>query len=285
MNYTTTSFFKIGVGILLLTWLNSCSIINPEEEIPSYIRVDSISFSTQAGQGTASEKITDVWVYIDDNFQGAYELPATFPILAEGAHDLKIRGGIKMNGTSSTRAIYPFYNFYNTTVNLQRGQTTNVSPSVIYFPGTTFVWMEDFESPGISLDDATSAAFPNILRKTSTDPFEGQYAGKVHLNNDTFAFLARTSAYALPTDGRETYLEMNYKCDAALTVGVITPQNEFRPWTTINPSADWNKIYIRLTDVTSLQPLYPTYQVYFAMSKPAEQAEANLYLDNLKLLK
>src|SRR5436190_18776076 len=123
--------------------LHSCEVINPDEEIPSYVRVENISLVTDTfTQGSASQKITDVWLYVDDQPLGVYEMPVSIPVLAEGPHALAIRAGVIVNGIASTRVYYPFYAFYNETVNLTRGTITTVSPTVNYFSGAVFSLQE-----------------------------------------------------------------------------------------------------------------------------------------------
>ena len=65
-----------------------CNIINPEETAPSYIEVTGFQFNptpTSVEMGSSSStKIKDVWVYVDNQFQGVYELPARFPVLKTG---------------------------------------------------------------------------------------------------------------------------------------------------------------------------------------------------------
>ena len=65
------NLFAIGIIVLLF---HSCEIINPEEDIPSYIYVEEIKFtSTNPDQGSSSNKILDAWVYVDDELIGAFD--------------------------------------------------------------------------------------------------------------------------------------------------------------------------------------------------------------------
>src|SRR5438067_12211826 len=98
------------MAIMLFT---SCEIINPSEDIPSYLHVESFSVTTNnETQGSNSSKITDVWVTVDGKALGTYELPATLPVLATGSHDVILSPGILINGIAATRTAYPFYTTY-----------------------------------------------------------------------------------------------------------------------------------------------------------------------------
>jgi hypothetical protein len=69
----------------VLLALPSCDIINPEEEVPSFIRIDSFSFKTEyATQGFPSFDIPDAHVYVDNKLIGIYELPAQVPVMKTG---------------------------------------------------------------------------------------------------------------------------------------------------------------------------------------------------------
>ena len=82
-------------SIILILLVISCK--KDVNNIPSYVSINSIALSSDA-----TDNITDAWVYIDDNLQGVYELPANFPVLAEGKHSLRVRAGIKDNGIAGT---------------------------------------------------------------------------------------------------------------------------------------------------------------------------------------
>ena len=43
---------------------------------------------------------------MDGTFLGAFELPSTIPILADGEHNFSIYAGVKANGISATRIRY-----------------------------------------------------------------------------------------------------------------------------------------------------------------------------------
>ena len=101
--------------IILIFILISC---NKEEEIPSYIGINDFNLTSNSSFGENTENITDVWIYIDENLQGVYEIPVTFPVLNKGLQNIRIKAGVKANGIASTRIQYPFYTSYLDTVEL-----------------------------------------------------------------------------------------------------------------------------------------------------------------------
>jgi hypothetical protein len=271
-------------GGLLAVFLSACKIIDPGEEIPSYIHIDQITLSTSySSQGSASENITDAWIFIDGDLIGGFELPCSVPVLYEGTHRILVRAGIKQNGQSSTRAIYPFYKGYEADITLTRAQVTTINPTVAYFPSVNFVWMEDFDQAGQSLVPDLAG---QIDSATGTAAFEGIRSGYIHLSADTSDFLGRSSvAYSLAASS-EVYLEFDYKCTEVFSVGIIGSSNDFHEWAVVSPSNGWNKFYIRLTDVLANTQITSPFKIYFAMRRISGSVDKpELYLDNIKLLK
>jgi hypothetical protein len=267
----------------LLLALSACEVFNPEEEIPSYIRIERMNVSTDlATQGSTSHKITDAWLYVDDQFIGAFELPANIPVLAGGEHTVKIRAGIKQNGISATRVQYPFYNFYTSSANLQRGSVTNMQPVVTYFSGTTFAWLENFDNTGTTM---SSGPLPTdtIVVQQSNVVFEGTQSGAIVLDGNKSVFFGTSAtAYNLPAGEQNSWLELNYKCNNPFTVGIMTTSNLTFPVLVVNPSDDWNKIYIDLSPEVSSHN--GPFHIYISMARAETVSSAQLYIDNIKLV-
>ncbi len=267
--------------------MSGCKIFDPAEEIPSYVKITSISLTTSGNEGTNSHKITDAWIYVDGELIGGFELPCTVPILKEGTHTILVRAGIMQNGLSSTRAIYPFYKGWESTIVLTRGQILTLSPAVTYFPVTNFLWMCDFDQAGTNIDDSPSAGatWDNLLQEVGApESFELQ-SGFAELNSDTNLFFARNSVSVVFNNTYDIYLELNYKCNQNFVVGIYnTVTAEYIPWVEVQFTYSWNKIYIRLNDAVLTQPPNGIYHVYVAMKKSDVVSNPYLYIDNFKLI-
>lgn len=281
-------FFYCFAAVLIVSGIASCSLYNPPEQIPAYIHIESISLTTEpVSEGTSSHKITDAWVYVDDQLVGCFELPATFPVLFEGDHELMVRAGIKVNGIAAIRSPYPFYNSHRQTVHLQAGTTLNVSPAVTYTSITNFDFMENFDGSGIVID--SSSGSDTIMQVLSNNPnvFEGYGSGIAWLDNtNTFFECVSSQTYALPKGGKDVFLEFNYKSDAEFFVGVIAqPPYYLKSLAlTYNPSATWNKTYLYLTPVVSGSPNATQFQIFFGMRNTSGADSLALMLDNIKIV-
>lgn len=276
------------VGLLLLIW--SCD--GEEEPIPAYLYIKPFDVSVNNNQGSAASKITDVWLSPEqEGFLGAYELPALIPILAEGSTKLLLDPGIKENGISSTPGIYPFLERYEVTVDLVPGQTDTIQPTTQYDnePLVEFPLVESFDNNNILTIylDTTSNA---LVSTTGTNAFEGKSAKFTVDETNSSIQVASVQRMRLPKEGRTVFLEMHYKNDALLEVGLVgyrdgsnTPIKSF--FIALNPRSDWNKIYINLTDelIASAADINE-FQILLGARLQDGDASATYLIDNLKVL-
>ena len=213
------AFIILLIGFCLLP---SCEIINPDEEIPAYIHIPAYTLTTSFDQGSASHNITDAWVYLNDDIQGVYELPVTFPVLGSGDQKLTIRPGIKINGIASTRIAYPFFTESVLNVTLEPTVIDTLQLSTTYKTASKFAWIEDFESPGISIESLPFSD-TSLLKTSEQDKvFEGISSGRIVLDENRKAYHgASVDAFKLPGGLTPSYLELDFKTNHPFVVGLI----------------------------------------------------------------
>jgi len=264
------------ISLLLLLTLFACKKENISE--PSYISIESIYLDS-----TTTSNITDAWVYIDDNLQGVYELPADFPVLASGVHKLRVKAGIKDNGIASNRIAYPFYSSYIIDEqNFDSKLAIEITPLVNYLYNNDSVFIEDFDGPGLNLEtDSITFSINDI------NPIDGNY-GLITLTDSIFLSELRTFKLEnLPQAGAPVYLELDYKCNIQFLVGVYVnfPGSVLQKdllWVT--PKEDWNKIYVNLTSTISEAVGAESFTVFIGMKRDFEFDTNTVYLDNLKIV-
>lgn len=271
---------------------SSCEIINPDEEIPSYVRVENISLLTDTlTEGSSTNKISDVWLYVDDQPLGVYEMPVSIPVLEAGTHALQIRAGVIVNGIASTRVYYPFYAFYNDTVNLVPGSITTVSPVVHYYSGTVFSMNEPFNGPGYQIIATAGVSDTNYYVVTdAANTFEGP-AGAAYLDASHPVFECESNDSLVLPINNPVYMELNYKSNTEFTVGmygIILQQHYDLNVLNIRPSSEWKKIYINLTPaITLFTNAFGNafgYKPYIRMTRNSDVGDAQLYFDNIKVV-
>lgn len=292
------NLFIVLTIVFSTIFLSSCPGFEGNQEIPAYLHIDKFLFETDYNnEGADSHKITDVVVYIDGSFQGYYELPATIPVLERGKHDLTLYPGIKLNGNSSTRTLNPFYVPYIIEDYVFEEKVIDtVTPSTHYYPiddsNIHFEWMEDFERQ-VGLE--TVAYSDTTITRTDRDTPDvwkdkegnSHYSGYVWIE-DTLTFCITTpKLYDLPDQGNSIFLELDYKCTEMFTVGLLAKiaSEEVMELVHVNPSKNWNKIYINLgpsiTDAASRTPEY--FKVYIS-GATEKGTEAEYYFDNIKVI-
>lgn len=290
--------------ILFAVVFSSCTKDQFKAEIPSYIHIESIDLKTDSFEGSDSQKLTDAWITMDGSFLGAFELPCTIPILADGAHEFRVSCGIKANGISATRIIYPFFEICNlyikeydtyhlsdsNLVNLHRDSIVVLKATTTYKENVTFLFIEDFEDAG-SVVESTENSDTSLIR-TNIDSlvFEGYGSGQIHLdnNNDFFEIM---SAEFLPLNSlyNASMLEMNYRCDHSFKLGVAVRSAEtglidLNESIQINPSEEWNKIYVHTTYQVNLGSSNDEFGIFIGTVKSPLSETASFYFDNIKWL-
>lgn len=277
----------------------SCEKFEGSQTVPAYLTIDTIGLKVEEGiQGSASANITDAWVYIDDQLIGAFELPATIPVLVSGQHKVFVRPGIILNGMLSLRTYYPFYNPITKTLRFAPDSITSLpkqlynGKSAVYTSYTEkshLAWMENFDDQTLTID-TTSDSNVAFELTSGVDPnlFEGQYSGKILLTSDTCVFEAVTNEdYALPQLAAPVFLEINYKGTNSFTIGVFAITSDQviqQPVVDIFPKAQWNKIYVNLTSVVSSFTKANKFSIFIGATKDADVTTGEIYIDNLKLV-
>jgi len=268
--------------LLILSCLFSCEVFNVDEDIPSMITIESIEV-----EGNYTSKISDAWIYIDNEFQGVFPLPANFPILKTGQQDIIVEGGIKKNGISSSRVNYPYFTSFEISAELLENQNLTLNPKVNY-SFNNFPYDEDFEGVGTSLSvisDSTSHTLEKIYDSSNIN-FGNYYAKSVISGEFGELFECNTPDFDLPKN-QEVYLEMDYKCNSLIVVGIYANGSSAIDKNTIiylNQKDDWNKIYISLTEIIANYSDALDYKLFFAMPRDTSFAQNEMFLDNIKLV-
>ena len=270
------------IGIILF----SCSKDKIEAKVPAYISVPSITLTTDyASQGSASSKITDAWVYVNDDLVGVYELPAKFPVLKEGNVNVKVFAGIRDNGISASRVRYLMYDPHVEQVSLIPGETVEITADVLYKTGAKFTWLEDFD--GASTSFLYTTGRDTIFNKQSTILKEGQFSGQVYLEDEMDFFEATSVAFNSLPIGGTIYLEMDFKTNESIKIGVYLEDEQFAHMT-LNPTEDWKKIYINLKEVMTSKTNPSEVKIFIGLKEEGgtvfQTSNPQVYVDNIKLV-
>lgn len=293
-------FIRLMVPVILIISLGSCDKFDGSQEIPAYLRIDSVSFTTDySSQGTANHKLTDAWIYVNDQLIGGFEMPAEVPVLQEGICKVEVRAGIKLNGIADTRAPYPCLKPYiKENVRLSPDSVTRLIPVIGYLDNAEFVWREEFEDPSLAIkkgNDADTAIYqtePENAPEALLDEYS-RYSGIVYLDDDRpdmelVSDDGNGEGFVL-TRGDFIFLELNFKTTVPVLVGCYVRREsiggvENRPFIVLNTTDSWNKIYINFTPMVNEISDAINYKFYFIASKSPGEGDHRIMFDNFKLI-
>ncbi|MEO0341017.1 MAG: hypothetical protein AAF242_17625 [Bacteroidota bacterium] len=277
-------------------FFSGCDIINPEEEIPGYVVIENYEFSTETNDGSAHENITEVWVFINNEYLGVFPIPAKIPVLSLGNINVRIEPGIKENGISSTPDINPFYTTFERDINLTANQEVTINPRFTYKNTTRFAFIDAFERNTLFSNVITGTEISRVKIDRDT-PFEGDGSGQIDLAvDDPFVEIATAQRFSGLLDNELTvYLEVSFRSEVPVSfgaIGYLRGQDDpisidYRAG--FNASEDWKKIYFNLTPILFGSDA-DEFQIILRTSLPLAEdgtfalTEATVELDNIKLV-
>ncbi len=273
-------FYSLLSFILFSALCSSCNVINPTEQIPTYIRIDSFRFAGDSSLGTAAQKITSVRVNYENQTVGTFDLPALVPVLMDKRGVIALTPGVMYDGLQDVQISYPFFRTVTDTLEPAPGQTITMMPTTRYYGTDVFTpIIVDFEgnyNPFLSLSGDTTFGLDNA------DAFEGDACLKMRLNSsEEMEIILQKDFSSTPTG----FVELHYKNSVPFAVGLQSTDGStlfIEYFIGIKPQEGWNKIYISLSDFIFQHPLKTYRLVLKAM--PETNAGGYVSIDNVKIL-
>ncbi len=303
-NYPAASLLVL----LALTIFGSCSSEKYQAQQPLYLDIPAIDLKhnperDSSKDGSLHHAISAVWVIVNGKSAGTFELPATVPVvLEEGDNKVELLPGIKLNGMTASRVIYASYEGLVRNVNFS--PSANGKPDTLHWSNLRSQYdrqaevqiLEDFDGAGLNLEaTAQSDTVIRIISDTaltfSNPQRPGENNGKAGAiftdSKNSIAKIATSNAYQLPTNGDNVYVELTYRCNQGFLVGVIAEvpgQIVEQPTVFVNPSEEWNKIYINLVTELTAFTNAERFKLLFTSQHDDSQAVGKIYIDNIKLV-
>jgi len=281
--------FSFSLALFLIAGVFlSTGCADDASETPSFIKIDTVIVdSTDFDRyGSIRHKINFAFVYIDDNLQGAYQLPAKFPVIGEGPKKITIYAGVAEFGNGSVITRYMFYNSYTVNDTLVLMDTLVLNPHVQYDTLTTVVFnVQDFDThPGdFILSSGSSgdyqASFDDI------DPAAEGLCAYMHMSADTagtICTIESATAITVPKGAVGYFLEIDYKCNAPFFFDIKTSTG-YRSIIGFNTKNTWNKAYINITYAMDVTPGTDV-KLIFKMNRDITILDQEVLIDNIKLI-
>ncbi len=257
---------------------------------PSYLLINHFSVVTNgATQGSSSQIITEAFVYIDDQIAGVYHLPASIPFALTGSHSIKIAPAIIENAIASNpRHAYTFLTAFDTIINFTAANPVTIFPVIGYRSSVKFALIEDFENPLPLFTKTTYNTIDTLTRDSiPADNMEPGHCALFEIKNGILMEYATRNKYSLPSSAiSETFLEINYKSELPLAIGLYIDEPTTIIKTgvvTLNAKASWSKAYINLTGLVSARPFGTKYSLFISAAN-ADINVKNVFVDNIKIL-
>jgi hypothetical protein len=281
-----------GIFILLICFTTLFAACHKDSAIPVYLDIQPFELTTnKTTEGANSSKITDVWVYVNQQPLGAYQLPCKIPVIAEGTIQVLLAPGIMKDASVIKRTAYPFYTSFIDTINFEKGKTYSIKPTTKYNSTLNFIYKEGFEV-GSSFNKRNGDT--SIIRSNDatniTEGYLDNYIGKITLDavHDTMQVISNTPL-AIPTSGNTVFVELDYKCDIQFTIGLLvtSPSGVFEYWhLTLLSKNSWSKAYLNITDEINRSETGSKFQVLITAgsTKGDLVSTKNIYVDNIKII-
>lgn len=271
---------------LLTLLLASCE---KDGATPAYVQLGAPSVLADGGQ-PATSKITDIWVYLNDQPVGVWEPGSRIPLIGTGTRSLKMIAGVRKDGVTDQRIQYPFYATWQQTVDLVPEGSVEISPVFQYFPDLDY-WLADFET-GVRFDTLDCTAVLTPVPGDGTLTGEGTRIGRVELDTGHPLYRGVSSGDPFYAVAKNAFLEVDYRSSAPLLFGVDLTQSGQEslvayayaaPTVQGDGSMPWNKIYINLGAPLST-PGATNKRIYMEAQLPEGATSAVVELDNIKLV-
>jgi len=204
-------------AILAICGLASCDIINPDEDIPAYIHIEPFEFTIGPDQGAGTTRITEGYLFVGPDYLGTYSLPLTVPVLFEGNQPIQVWPGVHDNGVAALPNVYPFYTIYQTELDLVPGNVDTLRPETAYRTDINFLVESFISNSNIFVNDLDNDTTTNLVNTL----LDGQPVGRFDLDLDHPQIVDGTIILnELPPRSREMYLELEYRSDVDINIGV-----------------------------------------------------------------
>ncbi len=289
--------FRVFIPALLaaLIFLSGCD--RETEPIPSYIRIDSVSVKTLAGQGNPIHEISALNVYIDEQFIGVYEIPCTLPVLFTGKHKLSVIPSVRINGVVNQHVVHRLFKRADTTIDLMEGKITAAGNIILqYKDNIEFPWVEDFEDGNSELVRLYSVKGDTSYITTEAFSLNGRYEGNTRCMKVVIAAAdtAKTVDMAsfkyfgnLPFMGTDIMLEFDIKTPVPVQVAMIRKNSSgklYLPYVYLfETGGKWKRFYINLIYELYNQPADTEIQLLISPIKTEEiKTEQIILIDNIR---
>ncbi len=250
-----------------------------------YVLAEPINVITTPSQGSGHHKITDIWFYSDGKFRGVYPVGKKIPVVKTSTKQrLDFFAGILNSGASQSRLSWDLYQSIRIDTSGNSLETLKIPLNFTYKNPVVFLWLEDFELPGVSFIKSSVADTTFKMHVNNSNVFEGSKSIEFGLaGNRQLAQFESASTYTFPTTTNNIFLELSYKCNCEFEIGIQSLAQYFTV-RYITPKEEWNKIYLYMTEAVRADPFNNDKKIIFKLRRDPAIPEQKVWIDNIKLV-
>ena len=264
-----------------------------EQAKVSWIKIDKWELLSnseiQMDEGELTHNINQVFLNMEGEAIGVFELPAKIPLIKDGLTNLILIPGVLNNGIRETKIRYPFFQNFSIDVDLSFGDTISIEPTTKYLDNVKFL-IEDFESPAMNFEtDESSLA--QLYRDNDSEFLKyGNFYGRFDLNDQDSIFTGLTTfGEQWPKQNRPVYLELDYIISNSVLTSVLSFGNglfyeDINVQVMPRGEPEWRKIYIELREIVSFRNNAPFNEAAFTSILDLPGEETFVILDNIKIV-
>lgn len=296
MTNTCNSNKRFSVLLLFLSvfgiaFISSCGGLFDQARSPHYIYFRSAELLTNSStQGAPSHHISELWLFVEGQWHGTFDIQKTIPIISDkNTVDVTVFAGIRANGSRQDARQYFLMQDISFELQYKEGSIDTIDAVFQYSDNTNFAFTEGFENSNIFTNILDSDP-ETSLSLTQENPRSGEYCGKATLDENHKRLVITSSGdyFELPTRGNMIFLEIDYKANTELIIGLIGKDLisgvEFSTELIyLRSQEEWNKLYLDLTPSVR-ESGYSYFKVFFKAEHNETIEKSEIFLDNIKLL-
>jgi hypothetical protein len=263
---------------LFIFFTQSCR--KAASEIPFYFKCDSATV-TPGGFGIANTGIYGLYVSVESDVRGRWQLPFNMPILKDGLKTMVVTPMVKVNNLSTRFIDYPLLSSKLLGVNMVRGNFLDTILSFDYATGVSLILNDDMESTlNFSASTKSSVArngsFSMLLQADFTS-----------VDSSATSFFNKPLAFNFE---KTTFLEFDYY----MPEGILAPALAYTDASGntrlmfgesyLNKNSNWTHVYFNYTYIIDRIGKTGLFTPVFIITPPKGSSASRAYIDNVRIL-
>ena len=263
---------------LFIFFTQSCR--KAASEIPFYFKCDSATVSP-GGFGIANAGIYGLYVSVESDVRGRWQLPFNMPILKDGLKTMVVTPMVKVNNLSTRFIDYPLLSSKLVGVNMVRGSFLDTILSFDYATGVSLILNDEMES---TLNFSASTKSSVARNGSSSMLLQADFTS---VDSSATSFFNKPLAFNFE---KTTFLEFDYY----MPEGILAPALAYTDASGntrlmfgesyLNKNSNWTHVYFNYTYIIDRIGKTGLFTPVFIITPPKGSSASRAYIDNVRVL-